>query len=83
MPLLICSSMLQSQEQKEDDVNLHNMLVDRVEDALEEGSGTSEDCDHFMSGSEWSEEDDEMNEEMEDDLTLEQAQEELRKDALV
>lgn len=56
------------------------MLVDKVEDVLAEDSTSYEDTDHSMYALEWSDEDDGMNEEMGDDLTLEQAQEELRKD---
>lgn len=59
------------------------MLVDKVEDVLAEDSTSYEDTDHSMYALEWSDEDDGMNEEMGDDLTLEQAQEELRKESLV
>lgn len=51
-----------------------------MEDVLAEDSTSYEDTDHSMYALEWSDEDDGMNEEMGDDLTLEQAQEELRKD---
>lgn len=47
------------------------MLVDKVEDVLAEDSTSYEDTDHSMYALEWSDEDDGMNEEMGDDLTLE------------
>lgn len=82
-PLLLCSLKSRLHKQQEEADNMHNMLVDSVEVALGEDGGSPKDYDHSMSGSEWSKHNEDMNEEMEDDLTLEQAQEELRKEALV
>lgn len=72
-PFFYCFSSKKPSDSLEEDNNLHSMLVDKDENVLANGKVSSDEFEQAMSKSKWSSEDNDMEDELRDDLTLGQA----------